>query len=104
MLLIRYVMAVFGEIQGGICFTVFAIAVGKLAYEMGFITPLGLPQVQADGTGRTTNLAGKRVPFFRRKPFAKLENAHGQRVRFLIYFHVLGRIKSHSCLRLVPAC
>lgn len=53
MLLIGYVKAVSGEMEGGIRLAVFAIAVRELAHEMSFVTSLGpgLAQIQANRAG-----------------------------------------------------
>jgi hypothetical protein len=52
-------------------------------------------QIQADGTGRPTNLAGQRILLLRWKILAQFEHAHREFISFLANFQVLCRIDLH---------
>jgi len=56
-----------GEVQRGVRLTIFTVAIGKLANEVGFISSLcpSLTQVETYGTRRPTNLPCKRRSLFR---------------------------------------
>ena len=94
------VAAVFGEIEGRIRLAVFAIAVSQFTDKVCFVPAFrpGFSQIQANRTGGTTNLTGQREPLFSRKVLGELKDLHTKGVALLVYFQVLGGIKSHRGL------
>lgn len=80
------IFAVTSEIKACFRFAVFSIAVGEFADEMGFVPSFGpsLPQILADGTRASSDLAGQGKHLLAWKSFGNFEYSYGQRIRLFI--------------------
>src|SRR6185503_162933 len=82
----RDVPAVATEIDTGIRFAIFAVAVCQLAEEMSGVTPFGpgLPEILTNRSGSSSDLPGQSERLFPWKTFADFKHPHRERVALFI--------------------